>query len=360
MKIGRNDRCPCGSGRKYKHCHLRTVRSPIPEPTTVMGERGHKERLRRAQFGAVRPIIHARHQGRQLVAVGTKVFYSTLDRPINTFADFLLNYVRQPLGSGWGQAELKKPVADRHPIMRWYAHLCEMQKRTAVKEANGLYSMDKDGIISAYLHLAYDLYILDDRLKLQKKGLQRLRRPESFVGARYELLVAATCVRAGCDIEYEDETDSTMRHPEFVARHRETGCLFDVEAKGRGHDTSGNTKASMKKRLANAAGKQSDRPYVVFIDVNVPPSDGSSAAPWFDDASQSVNEVVAECGDCPFDFVVFTNFPHQYGEAGQPDPAKHVFFWSGRRFGRQLPNAVEAAIVQSLAQYDNIPSDFPQ
>ncbi|MEE2788728.1 MAG: SEC-C metal-binding domain-containing protein [Myxococcota bacterium] len=22
MKIGRNDLCPCGSGKKYKHCHL--------------------------------------------------------------------------------------------------------------------------------------------------------------------------------------------------------------------------------------------------------------------------------------------------------------------------------------------------
>ena len=21
MKIGRNDQCPCGSGKKYKHCH---------------------------------------------------------------------------------------------------------------------------------------------------------------------------------------------------------------------------------------------------------------------------------------------------------------------------------------------------
>ena len=23
MRIGRNDPCPCGSGRKFKHCHLR-------------------------------------------------------------------------------------------------------------------------------------------------------------------------------------------------------------------------------------------------------------------------------------------------------------------------------------------------
>lgn len=22
MKIQRNDKCPCGSGKKYKHCHL--------------------------------------------------------------------------------------------------------------------------------------------------------------------------------------------------------------------------------------------------------------------------------------------------------------------------------------------------
>ena len=28
--IGRNDRCPCGSGRKYKHCCLSTALSPSP------------------------------------------------------------------------------------------------------------------------------------------------------------------------------------------------------------------------------------------------------------------------------------------------------------------------------------------
>ncbi|MFN2169298.1 MAG: SEC-C metal-binding domain-containing protein, partial [Anaerolineae bacterium] len=24
---GRNDPCPCGSGKKYKHCHMRTDRA---------------------------------------------------------------------------------------------------------------------------------------------------------------------------------------------------------------------------------------------------------------------------------------------------------------------------------------------
>ena len=27
-KIGRNDPCPCGSGKKYKHCHLRKAENP--------------------------------------------------------------------------------------------------------------------------------------------------------------------------------------------------------------------------------------------------------------------------------------------------------------------------------------------
>jgi tetratricopeptide (TPR) repeat protein len=30
-KIGRNDRCPCGSGKKHKHCCLRASRQPVPQ-----------------------------------------------------------------------------------------------------------------------------------------------------------------------------------------------------------------------------------------------------------------------------------------------------------------------------------------
>ena len=30
-KIGRNDPCPCGSGKKYKHCHGRPGADPLPQ-----------------------------------------------------------------------------------------------------------------------------------------------------------------------------------------------------------------------------------------------------------------------------------------------------------------------------------------
>ena len=29
-KVGRNDPCPCGSGKKYKHCHGRLELSRLP------------------------------------------------------------------------------------------------------------------------------------------------------------------------------------------------------------------------------------------------------------------------------------------------------------------------------------------
>ncbi|MEM7332727.1 MAG: SEC-C metal-binding domain-containing protein [Chloroflexota bacterium] len=40
-KVGRNDPCPCGSGRKYKNCYMRedcpiNTASPAPTNSTVV------------------------------------------------------------------------------------------------------------------------------------------------------------------------------------------------------------------------------------------------------------------------------------------------------------------------------------
>lgn len=40
MKVGRNYPCPCGSGRKYKHCHLRTVETS--PPVDILWQRLHE------------------------------------------------------------------------------------------------------------------------------------------------------------------------------------------------------------------------------------------------------------------------------------------------------------------------------
>ena len=128
------------------------------------------ERQRRDKYGDVRPVLHIDFQDYKFVAVGSTLFYN---KNWKTFPDFLFAYVKHALGSGWGQNELAKPLAGRHPIMKWYDHVCRMQQEHARLEANGLYSMVADGITSAYMHLAYDLYVLRDKGKLQKVVLER-------------------------------------------------------------------------------------------------------------------------------------------------------------------------------------------
>src|ERR1035438_2363261 len=75
MKVGRNDLCPCGSGKKFKKCHLAAPsggmlprpRMPRPPalPTSLLKrakEQFEKQRSdeegRITKFGHVRPIMY--------------------------------------------------------------------------------------------------------------------------------------------------------------------------------------------------------------------------------------------------------------------------------------------------------------
>ena len=83
MKIGRNDPCPCGSGKKFKKCHD-NVRVELPflfhqariekhikeEGTRLLELQQGKEIQRQAQQGLGRPIISTEFKGYRFVAVG--------------------------------------------------------------------------------------------------------------------------------------------------------------------------------------------------------------------------------------------------------------------------------------------------
>ena len=55
MKIGRNDPCPCGSGKKYKHCCLNRpvpARQQAREPATILTLlQGEIARLQQKEIG---------------------------------------------------------------------------------------------------------------------------------------------------------------------------------------------------------------------------------------------------------------------------------------------------------------------
>ena len=194
MKTGRNQPCPCGSGLKFKRCHG-SIAAELPHSDRVhmINRINAAERIRQRQQGMGRPVIAAKLGEEQVVAVGNRLMHSKKWR---TFPDFLGDYIKTVLEPGWGNAEIKKPLAERHPLMQWYDTYCRYQQEV-ITQPGMVTSSKVVGVVACYLGVAYSLYLLDHNVELQKRLLQRLRNPRQFQGAYYELLVANTLILCG-------------------------------------------------------------------------------------------------------------------------------------------------------------------
>jgi hypothetical protein len=366
---GRNDPCPCGSGRKFKKCCLDLGSGPdvggLPwnrsHPVWQAFQRQEEDReSRRLAYGSVKDIISTEFKGQRVVAVGDRLYASSAFR---TFPDFLFAYVKEALGSGWGENELRKPLGERHPVLQWYDHFCHAQAELK-PGPDGVYSMEPDGICAAYLYLAYDLYVLRHHALLQEEVLRRLRRADQFRGARYELLVTATFIRAGFDIEFEDESDTSRKHPEFIAVHKESGFRMALEAKARNRHVATvlanpPNEPRVDSLLRNAAAKAGGIPYAVSVDVALPAEPASCVPSWIPKVQSELASVIDELeGENPFDLVFFTNVPHQYGESGEGDPARHYYaVWPE---SSRIPDVLVEALGAAFEQYGRVPSGFPR
>lgn len=379
-KISRNALCPCGSGRKYKKCCLiKNISSnryteDIPfeisdEIRKKIQDNITKEKLRERNYGNVRPIIHTDFKGYKLVAVGKELHWS---KSWKTFHGFLLDYIKKVLGSDWGNSEIAKPYEERHPILKWYNGSCRFQNQQE-KDEDGLISAIPNGVTAAYLLLAYDLYILKHHSVLQEKIIKRLKHKEQFQGARYELFVTATCIRAGFDIAYEDETDKKRKHPEFVATHRLTGQKISVEAKSCHRqdvlkfDDQNEPYPLIKVRIGSllneAIQKPTCYPYVIFVDLNLPPYPGKIFdKPWFKEILKTLDRISSKSEEepKPYNLILITNHPHQYGREDEPDPEKDILPVLAQypKIHAKHPETI-LGICDAALQYGNIPSEFP-
>lgn len=379
-KIRRNDPCPCGSGKKFKKCCLgkksenkepQSSFKKLPEDIKMKILRHQtEEKARKDKFGEVRPIIHADFKGYKFVAVGNQLIYS---QNWKTFPDFLLTYIGTALGPDWGNSELKKPFEQRHPIANWYVGMCHFQAKQK-RGADGIFDAIPDGNMAAYLRLAYDLYVIKDNVAFQNGIIERLKIKDQFQGARYELFATATCIRAGFKILYEDESDRSKKHTEFMAIHKETGQKIYVEAKSRrrpgvlgfpGDITDiSEYKARVRRMLNKALQKPASEPYVIFIDLNLPPAPGKIFnKPWFQEVWESIYEdggPTYERPD-PYNLVILTNHPEHYGEEGEPVPSGD-FFSVFSKLPKIKPKHSKAiiAVLDAAEKYRNIPNEFPE
>lgn len=312
----RNKPCFCGSGKKYKKCHGSSKNQTSFDPH-IQDEINKKikeleaiQKQREQQQGLGKPIISTLFKGYRIVAVGSRIYWSLNWK---TFHDFLGDYIKFVVGSDWGNAEIKKPFEERHPIMQWYDIVCKYQKKYT-DQKGGIYSAPMIGAADAYYSLSYNLYLLAHNVKIQTRLVERLKDKHDFNGAFYETYVAAAFIKAGFDLDFENEEDSSTSHCEFTATCKKTGNKYSVEAKSR---RPGKDSAIVSNQLYSALKKKANYTRVVFIDVNVPDNaDDLQSISWLNEA---LNSLRAKEGSMTIDglpappaYIFLTNQPYVY------------------------------------------------
>jgi len=183
---------------------------------------------------------------------------------------------------------------------------------------------DNIGAGAAWYRFAYDLYTIKNNSKLEARLRQRLLNGGDFQSARHELWVASLFVAANFEIEYEDESDNSKTHPEFIATDRETMLKIAVEAKSKhrkgvkgfrgGSDREPAEKVDVRGLILDAYQKNIDLPYYIFVDVNLPPYDKSYWDAWMNEIDSLMNDLTLEgySDPCPANIIFFHNDPSHY------------------------------------------------
>ena len=413
IKIGRNDRCPCGSGKKFKKCHAssrapmnETVKASVasdPTPFTIhkltpqgaatpftvqptvlsrippevieeahrqFAENQRREQERTSRLGQVRPEISGDFQGYKFVAIGSRLMYMPSDR-CKFFTDVLIAYVPQLFGREWFEKEIAKPPDARHPVMQWRVKgMNFMNSQPPLPD--GTYGATPTGPLLAYLTFAYDLYIVEHNARLDARLLERLKQVDQFQGARHELFAEATCLRAGFEIQHENEADGSTRHVEFVASHKATGQKISVEAKskhrpgvlGQPGSRQADTAIDLPfgRLLNDAIGKNPPHPLAVFLDMNMPVSTAQRflVPPPHRFILRTIDRIQKEHnGKCPINLLVITNHPQHYTKDEEIAQAPHLLSLLSRVPEKPTPRPdAFTALHQAANLYGNIPQEL--
>ena len=314
-----------------------------------------------------------------MVAVGQKVYYSPKWK---TFPDFLSEYLKIKLTPEWGNAEIAKPLQDRHPIMQWYDEYCNYQRRY-FQPSGEVCDAPMIGVVYCYLGLAYSLYLLDHNVELQARLIKRLKDPSNFQGAYYELIVANSLIRAGFDLVLEDEEDKTTKHCEFASVSKKTGKRYWVEAKMRGivgslgkteNDGAKKKKedpaSKLIKHLNEAFRKPAPNERLIFIDLNTASYDGEKPA-WAENVIKKLDRYEKGLEPDLKAYVFVTNMPFHlelqseqpklavltYG-LGIPDFSKPGYYRLSEIYRQKQKHIDGHDIMQAFAKYPQLPPTF--
>jgi hypothetical protein len=384
-KIGRNDRCPCGSGKKYKRCCV----SPANQQTAArkmsdvelsagladsMNRMNAAEIIRKQQQGLGKPIISTEFKGNLMIAVGNRVYAVPKGK---TFPDFLVGYLPSIMGQEWFLTELKA-TKNRHPIIEWHVSFCEHQKKHS-SLSEKISSMPETGLTVCYLGLAYSLYLLQHNVELQERFISRLKDRNNFQGAYYELILANSFIRCGFDLALEDETDDEQKHCEFSATSKSTGKKYWIEAKARAVEgvlcktkqngtPSKDATSSLSVHISKAFKKPAADERLIFADVN-DPSNSLETPEWVDRAERKLRakEYNRKSEEIAYVFVTNMNFHHHLNSGvrqhgimaygfGMPDFAKAGEYTFREAYYLKKKHKDAHEIMTALRDYPKLPS----
>jgi hypothetical protein len=251
--------------------------------------------------------------------------------------------------------------------------MCLYQQRF-IKEPGKVHIAPATGATRAYLQLAYDLYALDHNAEIQDVLLNRIRSHDQFSGALYEVQVAATLIRAGFSLAFEDETDRSSSHCEFTATHNRTERSFSVEAKKRE-----GTRPRIVRLFHDALSKRANHDRVIFIDFNMPfiplgdLSKPENFPPFLIRAQKRLRQLELEptSSTKPPAYVFVTNFPAPHHLDSETPPGTAVIegfkipdFKAGIKV--TLREAIHARekhtemheLMRSMQDHSDIPATF--
>ena len=381
--LGRNQPCPCGSGKKFKHCHggpNADYEEMISLGAAEAQSQAAIHRLQRErQQGLGRNIISSDVGGTRIVIVGKRKCWGKW----LTFHDFLYAYIVDVLGRNWFQAEAAKTADRRHPILGWHERLMALSKAQPAEPAE-VKRVRMTGAVSAYLTLAYDLYTVEHNADqattqgIQERLLRRLKHPDQFMGARYEIRVAAMFLRAGFDLTWENETDRSRTHGEFTATYPKTGKDFWVECKMRNQGLEAKSQKGFGKfvgLISDALQKKTNAERLIFVDINTPaqPFVADSYYDWRTAAVHALRlfEGSKSAADLPSALVFITNFPdhhHLDGAVANAGAILEGFKIDEYRTGE--PSTIRQKVEQrkrrleieaffaSMVEHNDVPSAF--
>lgn len=313
--------CRCGSGVRYDQCHYRRDRD-ARGAIRLFQEKERARKLFLAEHGHIRKPQLLKVGDKHIIAVGSELFAQTDPGPYN-FINAILDYALHVFGDEFLEEEENKPFEDRHPAIQWL-HAQAKHHNTTIAREDATPEDFQFGIGAAWVRLAYDIYTIRDNSDLQEVMIRRLRNVGTFQAVRHELWVAALFVAAGFEINYEDESDNSRRHPEFIAVEKGTGAKVAVEAKSRrrqgvkgfkgGRPFAEAVKVDARGLVMDAYKKAGDVPLYVFVDVNLPPATEEQRNVWFQELDEMMNDLAMEgyFDPCPAHAIFFHNDPSHF------------------------------------------------